>query len=77
MRLWIADRRLFGIIIQKRVTDSRSCGLTGTEIGEKRLQEKRKRDVTLNNPNASSGEVLQGPADNRASTPHKAPGAFA
>ena len=51
--------------------------MTGTEIGEKRLQEKRKRDVTLNNPNASSGEVLQGPADNRASTPHKAPGAFA
>jgi hypothetical protein len=32
--LWIADRHLFGIIIQKRVTDSRSCGLTVTEIGE-------------------------------------------
>ena len=64
--------------------------MTGTEIGEmmgvdystvspgrKRLREKRKRDVSLNNPNASNGEVLQGPADNRASTPHKAPGAFA
>ena len=54
--LWIADRHLFGIIIQKRVTDSRSCGLTGTERGEmmgvdystvsqgrKRLREKRKK----------------------------------
>ena len=64
--------------------------MTGTEIGEmmgvdystvspggNRLREKRKRDVSLNNPNASNGEVLQGPADNRASTPHKAPGAFA
>ena len=68
MRLWIADRHLFGIIIQKRVTDSR-----------KRLIKKsgNKKDVSINNPNASSGEVLQGPADNRASTPHKAPGAFA
>ena len=60
MRLWIADRRLFGIIIQKRVTDSRSCGLTGTEIGEmmgvdystvsqgrKRLRETMKRDKGL------------------------------
>lgn len=50
----------FGIIIQKRVTDSRSCGLTGTEIGEmmeadystvsqgrNRLREKRKRDKNL------------------------------
>ena len=49
--------RIFGIIIQKRATDSRSCGLTGTEIGEmmgvaystvspggKRLREKRKRN---------------------------------
>ena len=58
--LWIADRHLFGIIIQKRVTDSRSCGLTGTEIGEmmrvdystvspgrNRLREKRKRDKNL------------------------------
>ena len=64
--------------------------MTGTEIGEmmgvdystvspgrKRLREKRKRDVSLNNPNASNGEVLQGSTDNRASTPHKAPGAFA
>ena len=54
--LWIADRHLFGKIIQKRVTDSRSCGLTGTERGEmmgvdystvsqgrKRLREKRKK----------------------------------
>ena len=60
MRLWIADRHLFGIIIQKRVTDSRSCGLTGTEIGEmmgvdystvsqgrKRLRETIKRDKGL------------------------------
>ena len=45
--------------------------------GRKRLREKRKRDVPLNNPDASNGEVLLGPADNRALTPHKAPGAFA
>lgn len=58
--LWIADMHLFGIIIQKCVTDSRSCGLTGTEIGEmmgvdystvsagrNRLREKRKGDKNL------------------------------
>ena len=45
--------------------------------GRKRLREKRKRDVPLNNPDASNGEVLLGPADNRALTPHKAPGASA
>ncbi len=57
--LWIADRHLFGII-QKGITDRRSCGLTGTKIGEmmrvdystmspgkNRLREKRKWDKNL------------------------------